>query len=194
MNCKLTNTAYKLLSQDLRSYGGTEWKIGVPVAVTVPGKTLCTTQLLHCYSDPELAVILNPIHANILNPRLFEIKTSEIIADDGLKQGCKKQVLVKELPIPVISTNVRIAFAILCAINTPQNNTFIDWAYNWLNKKNRSKEAAAAVAAAAYIAAYAADIAAAAVASDAAYAAVAVVGINKNTNLLTLLQKAKQYE
>ena len=167
MNHKLTNTAYKLLSQNMQSYGGTGWEIGVPVVVTVPGNTLCTNQLLHCYSDLELAVIFNPIHANIRNPRLFEIKTSEILADDGLKQGCKEQVLVEELPLPVISTDIKIAFAILCALEVWQDETFVNWAYKWLNKEDRSETAAYA----AYAAADAADVAYAAYA--AAYAAAA---------------------
>ena len=160
--------AYKLLSQEMTSRNNTKWEIGKAIEISkeFSGNELCSNQLLHCYASPEIAVFMNPAHANISEPRLFRIRCSKIIADDGTKQGCKKQTLLKELNLPEISIEQRIKIAILCAAEVYKEPNFLFWAEDWNTGKDRT-------AAAAYAAANAAAAAAAAAAYANAYAAAA---------------------
>ena len=171
--------AYKLLSQKMTSRNNTKWEIGKAIEISkeFSGNELCSNQLLHCYASPEIAVVMNPIHANISEPRLFRIRCSKILADDGTKQGCKKQTLLKELPLPEISVEQRIKIAILCATEVYKEPNFLVWAENWNTGKDRTATSANAAANAANAAAYAAYAAYAAAAyaayNAAAYAAYA---------------------
>jgi hypothetical protein len=151
---------YKLLTQDLTSHSNTKWEIGTPITVQKEGNKMCSDQVLHCYNHPLLAVILNPIHANIKNPKLFEISVDKIVNSDSLKFASKSQTLVKEITLPEISLEHKIQFAIKVAKLTCKNEKWNLWADSWLSGEDRSKESADA---AAYAATYAA--------ADAAYAA-----------------------
>lgn len=161
---------FKLVSQDLTTHGGMKWAIGKTNRAIKAGKEMCTNQVLHCYSDPNLAVLFNPIHANISNPILFEIECSTIVASDGLKHACKAQTPIRQLELPVFTTNQRVAFAIKCALLVFEDSAFVSWANAWLDGTNRS-DAAARVAARAADAAEAAARAAARAAPD--FAAIA---------------------
>jgi hypothetical protein len=173
---------YKLLTQDMTSYNKTKWELNKTITVTKEGTEMCTDQVLHCYNHPLLAILFNPIHANISNPRLFEINVDEIVNTDGLKYASKSQTLIKELIIPEITTEQRIEFAIRVVKLVYKDTNWNTWADNWLDKSDRTKEsaraaytyAANAAASAAAWAASASDAAAdydAAAAYDAAYAA-----------------------
>ena len=48
---------------------------------------------LHCYSDPLLAVLLNPIHGNYDNPRLFEAEIEGSAQEKKLTAGTEKRPL-----------------------------------------------------------------------------------------------------
>lgn len=161
---------YKLVSQNYKSYGGMTWEIGKTNKAKGKGNKMCTDAVLHCYSHPLLAVMFNPIHANIENPRLLEIHCSPVVATDGLKYATKTQRPVKELPLPVLSKNQRVAFAIKVALKVCKLSAFVIWANAWLDGTARSAYAAARAADATR--SYAADAAdAAAAAYEAAYAA-----------------------
>ena len=160
--CKLTN-------QKLQTYNETQWAINEWQIAAGEGK-LCSRGWLHGYEHPLLAVLLNPIHANIENPRLFAIEVGDRIKEDkGLKFGSNKMRLTHELELPQVTLEQRIKFGILCALEVCQDAAFVTWATGWLSGADRSKEAAADAAKAAAAAA-AADNAAWA-AADAARAA-----------------------
>jgi hypothetical protein len=152
---------YKLTTQAMTTHGDCQWEIGVKKTAAKGKMKLCKNTVLHYYDSPLLAVLLNPIHADIVNPRLFELETSKVFVTDQLKFGCKSQTLVKEIPLPEITTNQKIAVAIICALEVYQEKSFAEWANNWLSGKDRTARAAA----------YAADAAARAAAADAADAA-----------------------
>ena len=98
---------------------------------------------MHCYSDPLLAILLNPIHANIDNPRLFEVEVErKNLTDNGLKEGWTRMRLIKELDIPEVSRIQKVAFGILCALKVYQNEKFVEWANNWLSGKDRNIDSA----------------------------------------------------
>lgn len=190
--------AYKLTRQDCRSANNTLWgeNITHEIAETKKDANLCTDSWLHFYVDPLLAMLFNPIHANIEEPFLWEAKAEGKILHEPLKSGCKKLTTIKQIPIPEISITQRVAFAILCAKKVYGNPDFVAWADNWLNGKNRTKEttanAYASATANAYVCgyanayviatatAYAATYASAtATAYACAYAATCLIPINK---------------
>lgn len=144
-------TAYKLLTQDMQSHGGLQWTIGCTHTAQEPGNKMCSPQVLHCYSHPLMAAMFNPIHANIDNPRLFEIEASEIINQDFAKLACKSQMLVKEIPLPTLSDEQRQEVAIRCAMLIPGAPLlWTNWANDWLSGKDRTLEAEKLVYAHAY--------------------------------------------
>jgi len=179
---------YKLTDQNMQTFGGFQWEVGKWVEAKGDfNKPLCSNGWLHCYESPLLAVLHNPIHADIKNPRLFEVEVrGKSKFDKQLKCGFRKMRLTKEIPLPKITINQITAYGILCAKNNYKNGTWIKWANDWLSGKDRSRVAAcvaadaiyaACVAAAANAATYGYDVAtyaataAACVAADAAHGA-----------------------
>jgi hypothetical protein len=167
---------YKLTDQNMQTYNGYQWELGVKRTATGSGTHPCSNGVLHAYTDPRLAVIFNRIHANIANPKLFIIETDDYIGSDGKKCWSKSQTLISNIPLPIITSEQLCEFAIRCAILVYKNPTYILWANQWLSGINRSADAAdaahaAATAHAAHAAAYASAHADAAHAS--AYAVVA---------------------
>ena len=158
---------YKLVDQNWMSHGGMKWKIGQTNKAQEPGKKMCSNQVLHCYASPLQAVFLNPIHASIQTPILLEIECSKIINADGLKYACKEQTPLRELSLPILTPNQRVAVAIKLAMCGYQSPTWLKWAKDWLAGVNRTDASADAYAASAADAAYA-DARATYAANDAA--------------------------
>ena len=198
-------TVYNLTGQDLTTHNGYPWTPGEWRETNGSGD-LCGPGWLHHYSDPLLAVFLNPIHANIANPRLWEAEADGATLDDrGLKGGSARLRLVRELPLPAVSSVQRVAFGILCAMEVPEDPTFTAWAERWLSGADRTAEAAAwwtlaaraawwALAAwEAALAAEAAAAAAEAAAAAAAAARAAAAWVGKPLDLPALARKAMEY-
>jgi hypothetical protein len=142
---------------------------------------LCSDSWIHFYTNPIIAILMNPAHANFLTPRLWECETSGAELHEAFKSGCKTLTTIKEIPVPEMTEVQRIAFEILCAKEIYHNEKWNSWADKWLSGEDRSNEsaitaravsatAAAAEAASATWAAWAAWAAANA-AHGAAYAA-----------------------
>ena len=131
---------YKLLSQDLTSFNNTKWELNETITISVPGNQMCTNQVLHCYNHPLLAVILNSIHADIFKPRLFEISVDIIVNSDGLKFASKSQTLIKEIPLPEISTEQVTEFSIRVAKLVCKDEKWNSWADSWLDGTKCSVE------------------------------------------------------
>jgi len=169
---------YKLTDQEGFTRKGqsnqTEWKVGSIIKATGKrGQGLCSDEYLHAYEHPLIAQVMNRHHANINNPRMFMVKGEVDKRDGQLKCGCLELEVIEEVkPIPQLTLNQKIYFAILCVKTVYSNPAWNLWADNWLSKKDRTKEAAYVAYAAAYDAAYAVAYAAAYDAAyDAAYAA-----------------------
>jgi hypothetical protein len=133
---------YKLTDKNMCTYNGTQWEIGVPQKLTIEGNRLCSNNVFHFCHSPEQAVFFNPSRFFIQSPRLFECEAEDIVAENEVKGGCKSLKLTKELPLPEISTEQRVEIAVRCALEVYILSTFVEWAENWLNGKNRSTEAA----------------------------------------------------
>ena len=141
---------YKLTNKDGQSYGGTQWKPGVTHEAEGEGMRFCSSDLLHLYSHPLLAVFLNPIHANFEEGmRLWEVEAEIVASDRGLKLGTKKATCLQETFLPQVSLTQKVRFGILCALQVNLEGKWRDWANNWLSGKDRSERAAGAAARAA---------------------------------------------
>jgi pyruvate/2-oxoglutarate dehydrogenase complex dihydrolipoamide acyltransferase (E2) component len=175
-----TKQVFKLTNQALQTHNNFQWTLNRWCEAPGTGE-LCTNGWLHWYHSPELALFLNPIHANIDNPRLFVAEASGAMRDDnGLKGGSTKLRIVQEIQYVAPTTEQRVKFTILCASAVYRDKSFIKWANGWLDGSDRSCGAAdkaywaAAAAARAAAAAAAARAAAAYAAADAAAADAAV--------------------
>ena len=164
---------YKLTDRDGQTRNGTQWGPGVSHSGTGEGE-LCGPGWIHAYEHPLIAVLMNPIHANFQNPRLWEAEGEVGLRDGHLKCGCKTLTTVREIPLPAITTEMRVRFAILCAKEVCACLSWNAWADRWLSGEDRTQaaaERARASAASAYDASYRSAWDAAAAAACAAEAA-----------------------
>jgi hypothetical protein len=164
---------YKLTNQDNTTRNNTLWGEGVTHETDGSGE-LCGPGWLHFYHTPELAVMMNPAHADIEKPKLWECEAEgQFLDDHGLKGGCTKLTTLREIPLPDVTLEQRIRFGILCAQKAfgGKSELWDEWATGWLSGSDRSLESARAAEYAAEYAAYAAAYAAASYTSADAHAA-----------------------
>ena len=156
---------YKLTDSCGKTHNGTQWGPGISHSGTGEGE-LCGPGWIHAYEHPLVAVLMNPIHANFPNPRLWEAEGEIAIRDGQLKCGCKTLTTVREIPLPKITTEMRVRFAILCAREAATADAawkeWEAWTDRWLSGGDRSGASADAAATAAGAAAEAAGAARAA--------------------------------
>ena len=142
-------TLYKLTDQAgytrKGKANGCLWGNGVSHSGTGEGD-LCGPGYIHAYTDPLLALLLNPIHASIKNPRLWVCEGEIAKSDRGLKVGCVELTAVSEIPVPAVTEEHRIRFGILCALEVYDDKEFASWARSWLDDKDRTAIAAHAAA------------------------------------------------
>ena len=136
---------YKLTDENWETKNHTKWGPGITNTASGVGE-LCTDAWIHVYLSPELAVLLNPIHADFKDPVLWEAE-GEIGARDGqLKAGCKRVTTLRIVEAPAFTTEQRVKFAILCSKAVYTAPSYIAWADAWLSGKDRTVEAARAAA------------------------------------------------
>lgn len=139
---------YKLTTANLKTFGIFQWEVGRTVKTSGIGG-LCSAGFLHYYHHPLLAVLLNSAHGNynIETMRLWEVEAKgKHLDDDGLKGGCTQMTLLREIPVPVVTTEQHVRFAILCAMEVCKDRAFVDWAQKWLLGIDRSYKAVVAAA------------------------------------------------
>ena len=158
--CKLTN-------KDGYTKNQTLWGENITHEATgSSNQALCSDGWIHFYEHPLIAVFMNPVHAQLNEPRLYScLIEGEIEKDGQLKSGCKKLTTLSRLPLPVITSEQRIEIGIRCAMIVYKEQHWSLWAQKWLSGEDRTKKSADA----AYDTAH--DAAACAV-IDAAYDAV----------------------
>jgi hypothetical protein len=141
---------YKLTTQDGYTRKGESnqclWGPGVSHSGTGEGD-LCGPGFIHAYTHPLLAVLLNPIHASIGNPLLWECEGDVVREDKGLKVGCVTLTTLRAIDLPVFTPEQRVKFAILCAKTCCSDAVWLTWAEKWLSGDDRSLSAATAAAA-----------------------------------------------
>ena len=119
---------FKITEQDGTTYNhSTLWGAGVTHSIKPKGNPqLCSSDVLHAYSNLNLAILLNPIHANISNPLIWEASGEVAVKDFG-KVGCFSLTTNKLIKPPKwlevkadpgttsLAQQIQIMFAILCA-------------------------------------------------------------------------------
>jgi len=140
MLCKLTDKHGRTRAGKINE---TQWGTGVThSAQGAPDQPLCTNGWIHAYEHPLIAVIMNPIHAAIETPKLWESR-GEIGERDGqLKCGCRTLTTIREILLPKISIDQLIRFAIGIGMLSWNDFSYHQWASNWLNGKDRTVAAA----------------------------------------------------
>ena len=99
--------------------GETKWEEGFTLRLNpCENPRLCTSDVIHFYTNPNVAFLLNPIHSNIENPQLWEME-GEPVVQRWDKGGSFSLTAVKKLPEPAwVRQNahlVQITFAELCS-------------------------------------------------------------------------------
>jgi hypothetical protein len=166
---------YKLTTQEGMTQNNTQWGENLTHEATGDIKQgLCSDAWIHAYTHPLLAVLMNPAHADIENPILWEGKGEGEAKFESLKCGFRKFTTLKKIPLPEVNVVQKAAFGILCAKEINTDSSWNQWADKWLSGEDRTKSSAYAAANAANAAAaYAAFDAAANAAYAAAYVAYA---------------------
>lgn len=132
---------YKLTDQYDRTYDDCQW--GEGVTHTTSGKgDLCGPGWIYAYTDPLLAVLFNPIHANFRNPHLWEAEGEIGKNDHGMKVGCTQLTTIHCVPLPKITIEQSVRFAILATKQVYSDVAWNCWADRWLNNSDRSEETA----------------------------------------------------
>lgn len=139
-------TLYKLTDYLDQTYNETQWGENVTHITNGQGG-LCGPGWIHAYLSPELAILLNPTHGNFLNPHLWLARGEIGIRDGEFKVGTTCLTTIRQIPIPIITAEQRIIFAINCAKQVYIDPLFIQWADNWLNNVDRTERSAQLAAA-----------------------------------------------
>ena len=149
---------YKLTDEKGRTRGGMQWGPGVTHKATGKGTELCSDGWIHAYEHPLIAVLMNPQHANFVNPRLWEAEGEIGVRDGNLKCGAKELTTVREIPMPQLSVEQLVEVAIKVSLHVYTEPAWKTWAESWLVGENRTEQAArAASEAAAWAASEGAD-------------------------------------
>lgn len=198
---------YKLTDHDGKTRKETQWGPGIShTANGQPCQPLCSDGWIHFYTNPLIAIFMNPAHADFKSPILWEAETSGEELHETLKSGCKTLTTIKEIPLPLVSSTQKIVLGILCAKEIYNGGAWNEWADKWLEDKDRTKESAQATATSTYdfaikiecaSSAYYAALSAADKDFFSSYdAARAVVASNINSNIdfLNLIEKAMTYK
>ena len=168
-------TYYKLTTQEGKTRNETQWGENISHEATGDIKQdLCSDAWIHAYTHPLLAVFMNPVHARIKNPILWEGKGEGEAKFESEKCGFRKFTTLRQIPLPEVTDVQKITFGILCVKEVYKDPSWNQWADKWLSGEDRTEASAAAnayYAANAANAANAAAYAAASNAADAAYAA-----------------------
>ncbi|MBW2621304.1 MAG: hypothetical protein JRD68_00230 [Deltaproteobacteria bacterium] len=113
---------YKLTDEKHQTHNKCQWGESITHSVDkgLRNIELCSFGVIHAYKNQNLALLLNPIHANIDNPELWEA-SGEVEVEDWGKVGCHELTTIEKLDLPnwytdeEIRKKIFIQFSILCA-------------------------------------------------------------------------------
>lgn len=137
---------FKLTNTRGQTHRATQW--GRNITHNAPSKCpeLCSNGWIHFYTDPILAVLMNPIHGNFRPPLLWEADTlNSEMKLECLKGGARTLRTDNCIPLPDITLQQKVAFGILCVLKVCQEPDFKSWASRWLDDADRGWTAAAEI-------------------------------------------------
>lgn len=145
--------AYKLTDHNKQTKNDTQWGENVTHSATGTSDNLCTDGWIHFYMDPLIAVMMVGAHVSFQYPILWECNTEGEHLHEPLKSGCKTLTTIRQISLPEVTINQRIAFAILCAKKLCVYETCMltddvkwnEWADKWLSGEDRSYKSAKAI-------------------------------------------------
>lgn len=122
---------YLLVDDDGRSRRGGVIEAEAANASLQYRRQIISQNIWECAETPLLAVLINPLHAESVVPRLFELRGN---MDDD------KFVLhrVREIVAPSVSPEQKLIFAMLCVRALTPDQLFSAWVDRWLSSTDRS--------------------------------------------------------
>ncbi len=95
------------------------------------GGDVVSQNIWECADTPLLAVMINPLHAECVLPRLFEIR-----GEFGQQQNTIHRI--REIGLPKALPEQKLAFAMYCVRSLAPDDAFAAWADRWLANIDRS--------------------------------------------------------
>lgn len=127
-----TFACYKLVDQQFTSCNGMKWFPNV-WHMESGLDTLCNEGWLHVYTHPLLAAFLNPIHADVQEPKYFRAEAvGNFRIESGLKVGVTALRITEEILPPHIDQEHRIRLALMVSLEVCTNIQWCSWARNYL--------------------------------------------------------------
>jgi hypothetical protein len=128
---------YKLTDKNGFTKGNTKWGENVNHKVKHKGYHLCSKELIHAYEHPFLAAALHICHVSYDGLQLWKAKTNcRKIITDGSKVGVKSLTTIHKIPLPTVTFNNKVIFAILLLRKIygecERHRTFYEWSEEWL--------------------------------------------------------------
>jgi hypothetical protein len=84
-----------------------------------------------CADSPVLSTMINPMHAESIRPRLFELRGNFAGPNPELRRIC-------EVSVPQVSPAQKLAFALYCVRTLSPESAFGAWTERWLANIDRS--------------------------------------------------------
>lgn len=95
------------------------------------GGEIVSRNIWECADSPLLAVMINPLHAEFVRPRLFELRGDF----DDKKINLQR---VREVAVPEVSPEQKLVFAMYCIRSLAPEHIFAAWSERWLANIDRS--------------------------------------------------------
>ena len=103
----------------------------------------------YCFSDPIFTILHGPwfvSHDDLCASQLWKIEVKEKSEISKFSERWSKMRLIEKINIPDIHTIQRLEYALLCALDVYDINSYGSdihiWAYEWLEKIDRSRDSA----------------------------------------------------
>lgn len=92
---------------------------------------ILSQNIWECADSPLMAVMMNPLHAECVLPRLFELRGNVEDNQFTLHQ-------LHEITVPRVSPEQKLAFSMYCVSASAFDRVFIAWVDRWLTGGDRS--------------------------------------------------------
>lgn len=135
----LLKPCYLLTDANGRSLRGSQLHSGHLIQSRHDGEDLISRNTWECMSTPQLAVMVNPLHAQSAPARLFEIRHREVAL---VPRRAGVNLYIRELSVPTVVPIQKLAFAIMAVRDLDYDHPFTDWAQRWLSGADRTTIAA----------------------------------------------------